>query len=158
MLIPRSVDGFIAAEKNISVSRLVAGALRLQPITMMTGQAAGALAALAVKNGIQPRYVKAINVQRALLDAGVDLSLSRYLDVPSEHKYYKAVQLASLYGLIDPITWPHDEQPGVFGIDELLTTEEVASIQERAKLQLPQLTGNMTRGEAVDIVIKAMSK
>ena len=153
VLIPRSVDGFIAAEKNISVSRLVAGALRLQPITMMTGQAAGALAALAVKGDVQPREVKAVRVQKALLDSGVDLSLARYVDVPGTHKYYKAVQLASLYGLFEPMTWPKDDQPGVFGIDELISSEEIAALQERTKLQLPQLTGNMTRGEALDIVI-----
>ncbi|MBQ7154362.1 MAG: FAD-dependent oxidoreductase [Synergistaceae bacterium] len=153
VLIPRNVDGLIAAEKNISVSRLTAGALRLQPITMMTGQAAGALAALAVKEGKQPREVKAIRVQKALLDAGVKLSLGEYLDVPSGHKYYKSVQLANLYGLIEPNTWPHDGEAGIFGIDELISSEEIASLNQHAKAEL---NGNMTRGEAVDLVIKAM--
>ena len=41
-LIPEKVDGLLAAEKNISQSRLANGATRLQPITMLTGQAAGA--------------------------------------------------------------------------------------------------------------------
>jgi len=153
VLIPARVDGLIAAEKNISVSRLTAGALRLQPITMMTGQAAGVLAALAVKEGKQPREIKALHVQKALLDAAVRLSLAEYLDVPAGHKYYKSVQLSNLYGLIEPLTWPHDGEAGVFGIDELITSEEIARLSSHAKAEL---NGNMTRGEAVDLVIKAM--
>ncbi len=49
-LIPEKVDGLLAAEKNISQSRMANGGTRLQPITMLTGQAAGALAALAVRS------------------------------------------------------------------------------------------------------------
>ena len=156
VLIPRNVDGFIAAEKNISVSRLTAGAMRLQPITMMTGQAAGALAALSVLGDVQPREVKAIRVQRVLIDAGVDLSLSKYLDVSSEHKYYGSVQLASVYGLLEPLTYPSGDEAGVFGVDELITSGDIARLAERAKITLPALTENMTRGEAVDLVVKAM--
>ena len=43
--IPETVDGFLPAEKNIGVTRLVNGAIRLQPITMQTGQAVGIIAA-----------------------------------------------------------------------------------------------------------------
>ena len=55
VFIPEKLDGFLPAEKNISQSRLANGATRLQPITMLTGQAAGTIAALAVKQGVQPR-------------------------------------------------------------------------------------------------------
>ncbi len=75
ILIPLKVDGLIAAEKNLSMSRLAAGALRLQPICMMTGQAAGVLAALSVQKGIPPREVKYEDVRRVLIEAGVNLSL-----------------------------------------------------------------------------------
>ena len=47
VFIPEKVDGLVLAEKNISQSRLVSGATRLQPITMLTGQAAGAIRARA---------------------------------------------------------------------------------------------------------------
>ncbi|MBQ7221247.1 MAG: FAD-dependent oxidoreductase [Synergistaceae bacterium] len=158
VLIPQNVDGFLAAEKNISVSRLAAGALRLQPITMMTGQAAGALAALSVLGDTQPREVKAIRVQSVLLDAGVDLSLCRYIDVPGEHKYYASVQLANLYGLLEPLSYPGENEAGEFGIDELVTSGDIARLRERAKVAVPSLTENMTRGEAVDLAVKAMEK
>lgn len=44
VLIPHEVDGLLLAEKNISQSRLANGATRLQPSTMVVGQASGALA------------------------------------------------------------------------------------------------------------------
>lgn len=70
-LIPQRVDGLLAAEKNISSSRQANGAIREQPISMDVGQAAGALAALAVQQGRQPRAVPYQDVQRALVTAGV---------------------------------------------------------------------------------------
>ena len=125
---------------------------------MMTGQAAGALAALSVLGDVQPREVKAIRVQRALLDAGVDLSLCRYVDVPSEHKYYGSVQLSNLYGLLEPMRWPENDEAGLFGIDELLTSGDIARIREHAKVFLPTLNENMTRGDAVDLAVRAMER
>ena len=52
-LIPEEVDGLIVAEKSISVTNLVNGATRLQPVVLQIGQAAGALAALAVSEGVK---------------------------------------------------------------------------------------------------------
>ena len=71
--IPESLDGFLAAEKNISQSRRANGATRLQPSTMLNGQAVGVIAALAIKNKIHPRAVDPIQVQKLLLDANVQL-------------------------------------------------------------------------------------
>jgi hypothetical protein len=72
--IPETVDGFVVAEKNISQTRLTNGATRLQPVTMMTGQAAGTIAALAAQQNAQPRTVSYQSVQAALKNAGVNLS------------------------------------------------------------------------------------
>ena len=47
VFVPEKINGLVFAEKNISQSRIVNGATRLQPITILTGQAAGAIAALA---------------------------------------------------------------------------------------------------------------
>ena len=149
ILIPKDTDGFIAAEKNLSMSRLAAGALRLQPITMMTGQAAGALAALAVTGNVQPREVSVIRVQKALLDSGVTLSLANYSDVPEGHKYFGAVQLASLHRLLEPVKLPADDEPGIFGVDEAV------SVSEAEKLKITFREG-MTRGEAVNMAVSKM--
>ena len=93
VFIPEKVDGFIPAEKNISQSRLANGATRLQPITMLTGQAAGTIAALAAKQNIQPRAVKPWQVQQALLDSGCTLIQRWYADVPYGTELWRATQL-----------------------------------------------------------------
>lgn len=99
VFVPETVDGLVLAEKNISVSRLVNGSTRLQPVTMMTGQAAGTLAALAVKQKVQPRAVKPVDVQWELLQTGTTLSLYNPTDVPLSHPYWKQIQLALLHGV-----------------------------------------------------------
>ena len=48
VLIPENVDNFIVIEKSISVSNLVNGTSRLQPVVMQIGQASGVLASLAI--------------------------------------------------------------------------------------------------------------
>ncbi len=73
--IPEKIDGFLPAEKNLSQSRMVNGATRLQPHTMLMGQAVGAIAALAVQHGVQPRAVDPVEVQRVLLEAGDTLCI-----------------------------------------------------------------------------------
>lgn len=75
VLIPQQVDGLLAAEKNISVSRLAGGAIREQPIAMNIGQAAGALAALATQRHEQPRDVPAALVRSALTKSGAVISV-----------------------------------------------------------------------------------
>ena len=152
-LIPNETDGLIAAEKNISVSRLAAGTLRLQPITMMTGQAAGALAAISVREGKQPRQIHPMLVQWELLKSGVSLSLCKYSDVPPEHSLNRSVQISNMYGLITPNEYPHapsfniqewdnpvlemaiikGADKGVFGVDDIITGEDVEEILTRAQ-------------------------
>ncbi len=173
ILIPSSVDNFIAAEKNLSMSRLASGALRLQPICMMTGQAAGALAAISVRENLQPRDVPSVKVQKVLLDSGVNLSLATYSDVDEKNKHFGSVQLATLHNLIEPKKFPKLPKQrvnspakggitkGRFGVNDIMTKKEIASLIERAeklsgkKLSLPE---KITRGEALDIIVNAMTE
>lgn len=73
--IPEKIDGFLPAEKNLSESRMANGATRLQPHTLLMGQAVGAIAALAIQHGVQPRAVDPVEVQHVLLDAGDTLCI-----------------------------------------------------------------------------------
>jgi len=104
--IPAEVDGIVAAEKNLSMSRLVSGALRLQPICMLTGQSAGTIAAMASRYGKQPRELDPRLVQMHLLEAGSALSLCEYHDVPRNHLFWPGVQMSNLYGWFKPIELP----------------------------------------------------
>lgn len=99
-LIPKTVDGFLAAEKNIGTSRLANGSTRLQPVTMHIGQAAGALAALAAEKNIQPRNVRPIDVQNAVVSAKNVVSRYVFTDIPLTHMFWKAIQLVSARGVV----------------------------------------------------------
>lgn len=124
--IPETVDGLLVAEKNLSVTRLVNGAIRFQPSTMITGQAAGAIAAIAAQQHAQPREIAPIRVQSALLDARVSLSLATFADVPREHPFWKHAQLVSIHGLM------LGYGDGTFGVDQLLTRRQLAVILVRS--------------------------
>ena len=66
-LIPERTENLIVSDKAISVTNLINGSTRLQPVVLLTGQAAGTLAALAVRRGCTPSEVPVREVQRALL-------------------------------------------------------------------------------------------
>jgi hypothetical protein len=107
-------------------------------------------------------------VQRALLEAGVVLSLSDYSDVPSRHKFYKAVQIAGLYRLVKPVVPPHPERRarGVFGVDKPVTRDEMAAMMNKARTasgthageNMPESDGGktpVTRAAFLETVLRA---
>lgn len=135
--IPETVDGFLPAEKNFSQSRLVNGATRLQPSTMLNGQAVGALAALAARQGVQPRKVNIIEVQAALLSAGSTLVPRWYVDVSWGTPLWQATQLLALYGLMDrPGLLPKIGMLGethAWGAADAVTTKELRGTLEQLR-------------------------
>ena len=100
VLIPKQddVENLIVAEKSISVSNLINGATRLQPVVMQLGQAAGALAALSRLQGRTVKQVEVRSVQKALLDAGC--YLMPYLDLDKEDRHFKALQKIGATGIL----------------------------------------------------------
>jgi hypothetical protein len=104
-LIPETTDGLIVADKAISVTNLVNGSTRLQPCVMLTGQAAGTLAALSVQENKAPRDVGIRRVQSALLDAGA--YIMPLYDVKANDKDFKAIQRITATGLIKTTGEPH---------------------------------------------------
>ena len=90
--IPETVDGLLVAEKNLSQSRLASASTRLQPITMLTGQAAGMLAGLAIADHTQPRNVPPEQVQIRLLQTGDVLAREHMMDLEPGSKEWQAAQ------------------------------------------------------------------
>ena len=126
VLIPQQEDvqNLIVAEKSVSVSNLINGATRLQPVVMQLGQAAGALAALSQKQGKPVDKVSVRQVQAALLDAGC--YIMPYLDLPKDHKHFKAVQRIGATGILRGegrnVGWANQTW---FRTDDPLVAEEV---------------------------------
>jgi hypothetical protein len=97
-LIPEYIDGLIVCEKGISVSNIVNGATRLQPVVLLTGQAAGMLAAISVQHHHQPRQVNIRELQQKLLD--YTCALMPYADVKTADKAWMAIQKIGVSGLL----------------------------------------------------------
>lgn len=100
VLIPEQNDvkDLIVAEKSVSVSNLINGATRLQPVVMQLGQAAGAIAAVSCKDNRNVDRVGVRKVQSALLDAGC--YIMPYLDLPKDHQHFKALQKIGATGIL----------------------------------------------------------
>lgn len=124
-LIPAGSQGLIIAEKGISVSNVVNGTTRLQPCVLLTGQAAGSLAALAV---LQKKNIAAVPVryvQSALLKSGA--YIMPYIDVPFNHKQFVAIQKIGATGIMKgkgiPFKWANQTW---FYPDSFMTVKELA--------------------------------
>lgn len=105
--IPETVDGFLVAEKNLGYSRVASSALRLQPSVLSTGQAAGSVAAFAVRNHVQPRLVTPLQVQVELAHDGARISLFAHDDVTPGSPYWADVQVAAARGIMTGTSVTH---------------------------------------------------
>jgi hypothetical protein len=97
-LIPKGVEGLVVCEKGISVSNIVNGSSRLQPCVLLTGQAAGALAALSVKQSKQPSHVSVRMVQKELLKQ--KCYLMPFDDVEPQTTEWESIQRIGVTGIL----------------------------------------------------------
>ena len=91
-----NVEDILLADKNISTSWEMNGGIRLQPVVLGIGQAAGALAAIAVKTGRHPSEVPAAEVQKVLLDHGC--YLLPFLDLKPSDPGFRELQEKGIRG------------------------------------------------------------
>lgn len=131
--IPEQLDGFLPAEKNLSQSRLANGATRLQPSTMLTGQAAGAIAALAIKYRVRPRDLDPVLVQSVLLDARDTLLVTPLKDIARGGWEWKPIQLVTVHGMLLPAK-------GRFASQQAVTDAELRTIMTHLFENIPALS------------------
>ncbi len=186
-LIPLDVEDLVVAEKSISVSNLVNGTTRLQPVVCEIGQAAGVFAALAIKNECALRDVKVRDVQKVLLDAGA--YIQPYLDLPLSDPDFKALQRVGSTGILhaegrnvawsnetwmrvnEPLRWNDLYLEDYYGIGHNPSNEEVSAeefvrllcgISSKEESQVRAAlgdvqTGTLTRLHAVRAIDKVLS-
>lgn len=104
-LVPENVENFIVAEKNISVSNIVNGATRLQPVVLGIGQAAGALAATAISKNEETSQISIRKVQNALLEQNA--YLMPFIDVKKEDPAFAAMQRIGTTGILKATGVPY---------------------------------------------------
>jgi hypothetical protein len=106
-LIPEGTDDLIIADKAISVTNIVNGASRLQPVILQVGQAAGMMAALAVRQDISPKRLNIREIQSEVLKAKG--YLLPFYDVQPTHPQFEAIQRVAATGLLqgtgEPYQW-----------------------------------------------------
>lgn len=100
VLLPKQDDvpNLIVAEKSVSVSNLINGATRLQPVVMQLGQAAGVIAALSQIEDVDVKETSIRDVQNVLLDAGC--YIMPYLDLPKTDRHFKVLQRIGAAGIM----------------------------------------------------------
>ena len=96
VVIPVSVEDLLIADKAVSVDWEMNGAVRLQPVLLGLGQAAGALAAIAARSGRHPSEVPVDEVQSVLLDHGC--YLLPFLDLKPGEQGFRELQERGVRG------------------------------------------------------------
>jgi hypothetical protein len=153
VMIPEKVEGLIVAEKSISVSNLVNGTTRLQPVVIQIGQAAGALAALAIQQHCNPSDIPVRDVQNQILNAKG--YLQPFLDLPIDDKNFKALQRIGSTGILKGtgknIGW---ENQTWFYSDSLVKKKEFTDglISFNKKLNPKLSSDHVTIGQAINEV------
>lgn len=97
-LIPQKVDHLLMADKAISVSNIVNGSSRLQPVILQIGQVAGLLAAMAAERGNTADQLDVRAVQDSLLVHGG--YLMPYMDVLPDHPHFEAIHRLGATGIL----------------------------------------------------------
>lgn len=95
VLVPKKVEGLLVSTA-VSSTHLTLGTLRMEPVRMNMGQAAGAAAVLSLQTGVPLRQLDVAQIQRALLRFGVYLYW--FPDVNPNTKNFEAVQFMSARG------------------------------------------------------------
>ena len=104
-LIPNKYQGIIIAEKSISVSNIVNGTTRLQPVVMLTGQASGSLAALCVLQKKNAQEVSIRDVQNSLIQNNA--YIMPYADVTPKNPQFAAIQKIGATGILKGVGQPN---------------------------------------------------
>lgn len=138
VLLPKGVDGLIVAEKSISVSNIVNGSTRLQPVVLQIGEAAGIIAALATKQGIEPREVSVRDVQREVLAGGG--YLLPFLDLPATNPHFGAIQRVGVTGIMEgvgmTVGW---ENQSWFRTNDPITLDELSRGLHSFNAEIPHI-------------------
>ena len=123
-LIPKNVDGLLIADKAISVTNIVNGSSRLQPVIIQVGQAAGLMAAMADKQNISPNALDVREIQGQLVEANG--YLMPFIDVPPNHPYFATIQRIGATGILKgrgvPYQWANQTW---FDVDSTISSTEL---------------------------------
>ncbi len=109
-LLPSDHEHLIVAEKSISVSNIVNGSTRLQPVVLAIGQAAGTIAAISISRNTPPSRVPIRHVQNELIKGNV--YIMPYKDVNISDPDFAIIQRIGATGVLKgagiPYLWANE--------------------------------------------------
>ncbi|MFT5466531.1 MAG: hypothetical protein ACI8UO_001631 [Verrucomicrobiales bacterium] len=135
-LIPEEMDGLLGAQGNVGFSSIVSAAIRLHDQRIHIGQAAGAAAAVSLRESVDPREIvynrsKLEAVRHALcgeVEGAVPLLLWGFRDLPADHPNFVAINRVAAIGELPIEGLDVDFKP-----DEPATHEWTLEILTRAR-------------------------
>ena len=134
-LVPESVDGLLGAQKNLGYSSIVSSSCRLHDQSMHAGQASGAVAAIALESGQNPRELWSdpeamARIWSGLLDAeqGAPLAIWPFSDLDPFDPGFEAIQQLALRRIL-----PLGASDTAFQPDEKATAEWKEQIRSELK-------------------------
>jgi len=147
----------VVTEKSISVTNLANGTTRLQPVVMQIGQAAGAIAALSVKEKKDTSKIGVRETQKAILASGG--YIMPYLDVPPGDTFFLPLQRIGATGIMKGVgknvAWSNETW---FRAEEPLLGSELEGLKEiYPNAGLAISSSAVTVGQAIGI-IEAIAK
>ncbi len=97
-VVPEKINGLLVCDKSISVSNIINGSTRLQPVVLLTGQAVGALAALSASQKIHPKSISIRTLQNELLKN--KMYIMPFIDISPTDSCFAAVQRVGATGIL----------------------------------------------------------
>ncbi len=142
-LLLNSPSNLILSCKNIGTTHITNAAYRLHPIEWAIGEAAGQLAAFALKEKVKANEIlddKALllRLQLDLISAGVPLYW--YDDVPTNHPQFVAIQLLAVLDIVRGNSHNLHFQP-----QANMSNDDALQISQAIKKKYPQLEGKLTQ-------------
>lgn len=156
VIIPKGAPGLIVPTA-VSATHVGYGALRMEPVRMSIGQAAGTLAAIALRYSAYPHTMPAPIIQDRLLSQRAYITW--HSDVDQNTRHFRAVQFLGVRGF-----FPKES----FRPEDNLTKEESAWLMDRlarvetsgpgARSDTPPPTGGtpITRAEFAEMLVDTM--
>ncbi|MCA8988369.1 MAG: FAD-dependent oxidoreductase [Planctomycetaceae bacterium] len=160
-LVPVATDGLIGSQGNVGFSSIVSAAIRLHDQRVHLGQAAGAIAAVALETGIPPhefayRQSCLEQVREGLCGdstIGLPLLIWPFRDLPAEHTAFVAINRLAALGLL-----PLGSRDVDFHPDDLAATTWRADVLQRCGLSHLVLPADLSRGELCQACWKQISQ
>ena len=152
-LIPEKLDGLLGSQGNLGFSSIVSAAIRLHDQRIHAGQAAGAVAAVSLRESVDPRQIV---FSRLLLErvrselcparndrqtdgSAAPLLLWPFRDLPAGDPNFEAINRLGALGVI-----PHDSLEVDFRPDDLASTEFAGELRTRLEEICPALSRSET--------------